>query len=203
MGAVNPMYKLSQMISSSPTGHAAKLFAPKYPVCHCPPMTGKVLVAMPAWNEAETVADTIAEVQGTGLADEILVVDDGSTDATGDISRSAGARVLTLPFNVGVGGAMRTAFLHAQRSGFDIVLQVDADGQHDPAQIPLLIDALDTSSVGHRESFRWWTEGQCVTCSQARYGRARVDTFPHHLGHAHGHNKRISSLRCCGDCVVR
>ncbi len=63
----------------------------------------------------------------------ILVVDDGSTDSTATEALQAGAQVVSLPFNVGVGGAMRTAFLYAHREGFDAVVQVDADGQHDPA----------------------------------------------------------------------
>ena len=77
----------------------------------------------------------------------ILVVDDGSNDGTAGVARRAGAQVVQMPFNVGVGGAMRTAFLFAQRNGFEAVVQVDADGQHVPAHIPELLAALDHASV--------------------------------------------------------
>jgi glycosyltransferase involved in cell wall biosynthesis len=77
----------------------------------------------------------------------VLVVDDGSSDGTASCAREAGADVVVLPFNVGVGGAMRTAFIYARRRGYDAVVQVDADGQHDPAQIPELVAALSDASV--------------------------------------------------------
>lgn len=110
-------------------------------------MPAPVLVAIPAYNEAGSVAQVVRSVQDTGVAHEILVVDDGSTDLTGAVARSAGAHVLTLPFNVGVGGAMRTAFLYARRKGYPYVVQVDADGQHDPGQIETLVAGLDRASV--------------------------------------------------------
>ena len=77
----------------------------------------------------------------------ILVVDDGSTDATAQLAAAAGADVASLPFNVGVGGAMRTAFLYAKREGYQAVVQVDADGQHDPADLDRLIRGLDEADI--------------------------------------------------------
>lgn len=104
-------------------------------------------MAIPALDEEATIAAVVQEIHATLPDVEVLVVDDGSTDRTGSFARSAGARVLTLPFNIGVGGAMRTAFLYAQRQGFDAVVQVDADGQHVAACIPDLVAALDRASV--------------------------------------------------------
>lgn len=78
---------------------------------------------------------------------EVLVIDDGSTDETADRARAAGARVLGLPFNSGVGAAMRTAFLFALRNGFDTVVQVDADGQHPADQIDQLLAGLESADV--------------------------------------------------------
>lgn len=107
----------------------------------------RVLIAIPAFNESATVADVIADVRAHRPGDVILVVDDGSTDGTADIAREQGAQVVVLPFNTGVGAAMRTAFVYAQRHDIDAVVQVDADGQHDPASIKSLIEGLDSASV--------------------------------------------------------
>lgn len=106
-----------------------------------------VLIAIPAYNEQSTVAGVVADIKAVMPDARIVVVDDGSTDETAQVAAAAGAVVLGLPFNVGVGGAMRTAFLFAQQQGVRAVVQVDADGQHDPADIPLLLAELDCASV--------------------------------------------------------
>jgi glycosyltransferase involved in cell wall biosynthesis len=103
-----------------------------------------LLIVMPAHNEAACVADTVREVFAAVPDARVLVVDDGSTDDTTPRARAAGAQVLVLPFNLGVGGAMRAGFKYAQRGGFRVVVQVDADGQHDPRHIPALLERLDT-----------------------------------------------------------
>ena len=105
------------------------------------------LVAIPAWNEQGSIADVIAKVAEHRPKAGVLVVDDGSTDNTAEVARKAGAAVITLPFNVGVGGAMRTAFLYAKREGYSALVQVDADGQHDPADMDRLLDGLDEADI--------------------------------------------------------
>lgn len=107
----------------------------------------RVLVAVPAYNEQDALGDVLARLRDALPTADVVVVDDGSTDGTSEVARAAGVPVLRLPFNVGVGGAMRTAFLYAVQTDADVVVQVDADGQHDPAQIPLLLDALPDASV--------------------------------------------------------
>lgn len=107
----------------------------------------RVLVVIPAWNEERTVADVICEVRGARPDVDVLVVDDGSWDETATVARSAGARVCRLPFNLGVGGAMRTGYRYALRHGYDAVVQVDADGQHDPAYLDALVGALADADV--------------------------------------------------------
>ena len=103
---------------------------------------------MPALNEQDCIGEVITELRGTtGGGYDVLVVDDGSTDATPVVARAHGAAVLVLPFNLGVGGAMRAGFVYALRNGYDGVIQVDADGQHDPAQIPALLQRLDDVDV--------------------------------------------------------
>ena len=101
-----------------------------------------VLIVMPAFNEQEAVGDVIREVHQKLPGIAVLVVDDGSQDHTTAVARTAGARVARLPFNLGVGGAMRTGFRFALENGYSTVIQVDSDGQHDPAGVPALLAAL-------------------------------------------------------------
>ncbi len=103
----------------------------------------RLLVIVPAWNEEETLPSVIAELRSGVPTADVLVVDDGSTDRTADAAGLAGARVLELPFNLGVGGAMRAGYTYALRHGYDVTVQVDADGQHDPSQISRLLATMD------------------------------------------------------------
>lgn len=104
------------------------------------------VAVLPAYNEADTVGPVI---EGTREhVEEVVVVDDGSSDGTGDVARDHGATVIEHVFNTGVGGAVRTGYQYAIRHDYDFVLQIDADGQHDPAQIPrLLAEAEDSDMV--------------------------------------------------------
>lgn len=107
----------------------------------------KTLVIMPALNEELAIAAVIGEVRATLPYVHVLVVDDGSRDRTAAVARSAGARVASLPFNLGVGAAMRTGYRYARDCGYDAAVQVDADGQHDPASIAALVAKLDDADI--------------------------------------------------------
>jgi glycosyltransferase involved in cell wall biosynthesis len=107
----------------------------------------RVLIVVPAFNEEGSVGAVVAEIRECLPDATVLVVDDASIDRTRQRALEQGASVLTLPFNLGVGGAMRAGFRFAQRNGFDQVVQVDGDGQHDPRQVPLLLAALTTADV--------------------------------------------------------
>ncbi len=106
-----------------------------------------VLVVLPAWNEAQSLPAVLDEVRQVLPRVGVLVVNDGSSDATSAVARTHGVDVLDLPFNVGVGGAMRAGFRYALAHGFDAVVQVDADGQHDPRDLPRMIEALSGADV--------------------------------------------------------
>ena len=100
-----------------------------------------VLAIVPAYNEADTIADVVAE---TGqYVDKVVVVDDASSDDTAARAREAADGVVTHPKNMGVGGAVHTGYLVGIRESFDVVIQIDGDGQHDPADIPRLLAAMD------------------------------------------------------------
>lgn len=105
------------------------------------------MIAIPAWNESGSVVGVIEHVRRQVPQAAIVVINDGSTDNTEYLARGAGATTLSLPFNVGVGGAMRTAFLYARRHGFDAVVQVDADAQHNPDEIPALLAGLQSADI--------------------------------------------------------
>lgn len=104
-----------------------------------------VLVIVPAWNESRSVADVVVGIRQAGF--DVLVVDDGSSDNTGSAARSAGATVVRLPINLGVGGAMRCGFRYAVDHGYQVVVQCDADGQHPPEAIASLVAAQRESRV--------------------------------------------------------
>jgi glycosyltransferase involved in cell wall biosynthesis len=97
------------------------------------------MVVMPALNEQDSVGRVVREVRAAQPDATILVVDDGSTDSTAARAVEAGAQVMRLPFNLGVGGAMRAAYRFAHEQNYSFVIQVDADGQHDPTEIQHLI----------------------------------------------------------------
>jgi len=106
-----------------------------------------VLIVIPAWNEAQNIEMVVAETIAALPKSHILVVDDGSTDDTAERARAAGARAISLPVNLGVGGAMRAGFKFARQFGYSHVVQVDGDGQHDPKFVPDLIDQLERFDI--------------------------------------------------------
>src|SRR6187402_292414 len=117
---------------------------------------GGVLVCIPAYNEAESLPAVLAEVpvEVGGLKTHVLVIDDGSRDGTATVARTLGARVVSHPVNSGQGAALQTGYLVAERLGVDIVVTLDADGQHDPGQMARLVEPIvaDTADfvVGSR-----------------------------------------------------
>jgi len=101
----------------------------------------RTLVVIPAYNEADNIAQVIAGVRAF-FDGEVAVVDDGSADDTARAARAAGATVLRHPCNLGIGAAVQTGFLYAMDHGYDQVLRVDGDGQHDPSYIPRFLELL-------------------------------------------------------------
>jgi glycosyltransferase involved in cell wall biosynthesis len=100
------------------------------------------LAVVPAYNESDTLADVIRSIRRHAPQFDVLVVDDGSTDATGEIAERMGARLVRHPFNLGIGGAVQSGFVFAREHGYDYMVQVDGDGQHDAQQIHELIAAM-------------------------------------------------------------
>ncbi len=106
----------------------------------------RTLIIVPAYNEEEALPAVLKELARQVPAYGVLVVDDGSVDRTAMVARDAGVLVAQLPYNLGVGGALRTGFLFAVRNGYERALQFDADGQHDPGEIKHLMAGLDAGA---------------------------------------------------------
>lgn len=126
------------------------------------------LVIVPCKNLEEAVGNVVRQVLDLGLGLDVLVVDDGSTDGTSEAARDAGAVVVAHPENRGKGAALKTGFEYAIEHGYEAVITMDGDGQHDAASIPAFIEALEKSgadmvvgtrmnSVGEMPRLRIWT----------------------------------------------
>ena len=101
----------------------------------------RVLVVIPAYCEERNIGSVVRSIRNL-FHHDILVVNDGSTDNTGEAARKAGATVLDLPCNLGIGGAVQTSYMYAIAHGYDAIVRLDADGQHEPADIERLLEPL-------------------------------------------------------------
>jgi glycosyltransferase involved in cell wall biosynthesis len=101
------------------------------------------VAVVPARNEEEAVGRVVAELRAFDPRLDVVVIDDGSEDATAERAAAAGAAVVRLPFNLGIGGAVQTGFKYALEHGYDTAVRLDGDGQHDPEQIPNLLGPLE------------------------------------------------------------
>ncbi len=123
----------------------------------------KILVIVPAFNESGNIGNTVAQLQKLSLALEVLVIDDGSSDQTAKEAQFAGAKVVSLPFNLGIGGAVATGFLYALRNGYDIAAQVDGDGQHDVDYLKVILDPVLHGQADIVVGSRFMTEDRAAT----------------------------------------
>lgn len=103
----------------------------------------KILVIIPAYNEEENLKGLLQHLERVSLPIDFLVVNDASQDATSEIARQTGVRVLDLPINLGIGGAVQTGYQYARDHQYDLAVQVDGDGQHNPDFLPLLVKPLE------------------------------------------------------------
>lgn len=105
-------------------------------------MKARILVIVPAFNESGSIAGVVQEIVAARKDASVLVVDDGSVDDTALRAARAGAQVVRLPFNLGIGGAVQTGYRWAERNGYNIAVQIDGDGQHDPRFLDAMLAPL-------------------------------------------------------------
>ena len=97
------------------------------------------IAVVPAYNEERNIARVVGELKEHDPGLDVVVVSDGSVDRTYEVARDAGATVLRLPFNLGIGGAVQTGFRYAWENGYDLAVRCDGDGQHVPAELPKVV----------------------------------------------------------------
>jgi len=106
-------------------------------------VTRRVVAIVPAWNEEGAIGSVVAEIREACPQAVVVVVDDASTDGTAAAAEAAGAVVLRLPFNVGIGGAVQTGFRYARDEGYDVAVRLDGDGQHDAGEVAKLLEPIE------------------------------------------------------------
>jgi len=105
-------------------------------------LSERVLVVIPAWNEAANLHGVVGELRGARPDDDLLVVDDGSTDGTAELARRLDCRLVELPFHLGYGAAVQAGVKYGLRRGYPVAVTFDGDGQHDPADVEPLVEAV-------------------------------------------------------------
>lgn len=134
------------------------------------PSLRRLLVIIPAFNEEESLGRVIRRVQAAQPEADILVINDGSTDATAAIAEGYGALVASLPYNQGIGSAMQTGFLYARDYQYEVAVQVDGDGQHNPAEIGDLLAALSEGDADVIIGSRYLEDRGYITPPMRRFG---------------------------------
>jgi len=131
---------------------------------------GRICVIIPAFNEEAAVGDVVrvaAEVIPTA---QVLVVDDRSRDRTAEVAEKAGAMVLQLPVNLGIGGAVQTGYRYAYQYDFDFALQIDGDGQHDPREAQRILEPIQAGRADMVVGSRWLGRGSYIAPKGRRVG---------------------------------
>ncbi len=108
---------------------------------------GRVIAIVPAHNEEGAIGEVVDEIRAFDPSFDVVVIDDGSTDATASVASAHGATVVVLPFNLGIGGAVQTGFKYALAHGYELAVRLDGDGQHDPSELAKLLAPIQAGAA--------------------------------------------------------
>jgi glycosyltransferase involved in cell wall biosynthesis len=137
----------------------------------------RALVIVPAYNEERNLPAVLEELRAHVPGWDVCVVDDGSTDATAAVARRHGARVLPLPLNLGIGGAVQTGYLWARQNGYDVAAQIDADGQHDPQFLAGALEMVGSGAADMVVGSRYGGENGFRSTAVRRAGSRYLSWF--------------------------
>jgi glycosyltransferase involved in cell wall biosynthesis len=132
----------------------------------------RILVIIPAYNEGARIGEVVRRVRETAPEHDVLVVNDGSRDGTGPEAAAAGAEVVSHPFNLGYGVAIQTGYKYAVEEGYEYLIQLDGDGQHDPAFIPELLAPVTAGETDFALGSRFLGVGTYEPSGARRVGMA-------------------------------
>lgn len=130
----------------------------------------RILVVIPAYNEEKTIEKVIDGVRVSLPEADTLVVNDGSDDSTSELARKKGVTVLDMPYNLGIGGAMQAGYLYAWRNQYNVVCQVDGDGQHPPSELKKLVEPILEGRSDMVVGSRYLSKGGFRSTFQRRIG---------------------------------
>ena len=137
----------------------------------------RIVVGIPCYNEEVAIGSLV--LRASQYADQVVVLDDGSTDKTAQVARFAGAKVLVHDVNMGKGAALRDLFAYATQSGFGIIVIIDGDGQHNPDDIPKLLDPLLYGEADVVNGSRYLSGKGGTTPRYRRFGQVVLDKVIH------------------------
>lgn len=130
--------------------------------------TVRRVALVPAFNEEANVGRVVDEIRAVDPSLDVVVVDDGSYDRTADVAREHGATVVRLPFNLGIGGAVQTGFRYAFEHDYDLAVRLDGDGQHDPAQLDVILAPVLSGDADIAVGSRFAEAGDGYRSSRSR-----------------------------------
>ena len=163
------------------------------------------LAIVPAYNEERTVRSVVERVRREAPGFDVVVVDDGSTDCTAQLAEAAGAKVLRHPFNLGIGGAVQSGYRHAFDEGYELAVQVDGDGQHDPAEIASLMRSMGSEEVDMVYGSRFLADSgyRAPAAPAVRHPPVLPGAVQGRASTGHGPHVRLPSLQSARDRAVR
>lgn len=129
-----------------------------------------ILAIVPAFNEEKAIQSVVKELNALDIPIDVVVIDDGSDDGTAEAAKLAGAVVISLPYNMGIGGAVQTGFQYAVKNGYQTAVQVDGDGQHIPEEIISLLDTMEKINVDVVIGSRFLGKGDFFSSFPRRLG---------------------------------